>query len=105
MRKVIVRSSLMNFLEDQHNPEAERFRQLCVFDKLGVPDRRTMERRFKNIFHFFRIIIQKMGLVIVRLKIINKQGRVVDSTRESLRQCLAQETETNTQVRQHWQGS
>lgn len=72
---------LMNFLEDRHNPEAEEFRQLCGFDRLGVPDRRTMERRFKNIFYFLRIIIQKMGLVLVRLKIVNKQGRVVDSTR------------------------
>jgi len=72
---------LTNFLEDRHYPQAEKFRQLRGFDKLGIPDRRTIERRFKNIFHFFRIIIQKMGLTIVSLKIVNKQGRVVDSTR------------------------
>ena len=71
---------LMNFLKDQRNPEAEEFRKLCGFDKLGIPDRRTIERRFANIFHFFRIIIQKMGQAMVKLKIINKQGRVVDST-------------------------
>lgn len=72
---------LMNFLEDGHNPEAEEFRQLCGFDQLGVPNRRTMERRFKSIFCFFRIVIQKMGLTMVRLGIANQQGRVVDSTR------------------------
>lgn len=71
---------LMNFLEDQRHPEAERFRQLCGFDKVGIPDRRTIERRFANIFHFFRIVIQRMGLTIVKLRIVNKHGRVVDST-------------------------
>jgi len=80
LKKFTSSYELINYLNDNRNPEAADFRRLCGFDKLGIPNRRTLERRFSKIQRYLRLVIQKIGKVLVKMRIVKIAGRVVDAT-------------------------